>query len=499
MLWLWIKTGKKQFIQHNIVENYMIKMLFRKNELNIDFTLFACGFFVLLAIVMLLPLGFGGNRNIPFHLYQAGLSVSLLLTAFAFIINPTNYSPQFPKSIMWIMFLCFLIIGWGMFQIQTWVPQSWHHPIWSEIIPALRISYEEYRGSISPDPASAWHGLNVLFTMMVTGFLFWIFGRNEKYAGIILESLLVATVFYAIYGLVNFGLGIEKILWFEKESYIGTLTSTFVNRNHAATYFGMGLVTASGLFWHGLTRVTGGQNMAKMKINSQSVVYYFQHRGILYLLAMALLACALLCTQSRAGLASTLSGLFVMASAFFIYIRKSKKGYGSFARISLAIILLFLLAFIVFVGHPLLERYARVAQDGLIRFEIWEVTWQAVKDSPWLGYGLNNFDSVFRFYRDENITSWIHRAHNDWLESLFSLGWGGFIALVMLWISIIAVFIRGIINRRRNGIYPAIALGCTVLVLSHALVDFSLQMPGVAMTYALIAGLGLAQSFSSRS
>ncbi|MCP4196499.1 MAG: hypothetical protein GY762_05045, partial [Proteobacteria bacterium] len=43
----------------------------------------------------------------------------------------------------------------------------------------------------------------------------------------------------------------------------------------------------------------------------------------------------------------------------------------------------------------------------------------------------------------------------------------------------------------------ATGLAATTLVSSHALFDFSLQIPAVAITYAAIMGLAVAQSFSS--
>jgi hypothetical protein len=55
----------------------------------------------------------------------------------------------------------------------------------------------------------------------------------------------------------------------------------------------------------------------------------------------------------------------------------------------------------------------------------------------------------------------------------------------------------GVFQRRRDGIYPAIAVAATVLVGVHAVVDFSLQIPAVAVTYAAILGMGVAQSFST--
>ena len=55
----------------------------------------------------------------------------------------------------------------------------------------------------------------------------------------------------------------------------------------------------------------------------------------------------------------------------------------------------------------------------------------------------------------------------------------------------------GVTRRRRDFVYPALAFAVSVQVAVHSLVDFSLQIPAVAATYALVLGLGFAQSWSS--
>jgi hypothetical protein len=43
-------------------------------------------------------------------------------------------------------------------------------------------------------------------------------------------------------------------------------------------------------------------------------------------------------------------------------------------------------------------------------------------------------------------------------------------------------------------VFPAVLAACSVLVAVHALVDFSLEMPANAATYALLLGAGCAQA-----
>jgi hypothetical protein len=44
-----------------------------------------------------------------------------------------------------------------------------------------------------------------------------------------------------------------------------------------------------------------------------------------------------------------------------------------------------------------------------------------------------------------------------------------------------------------------LAVGAAILVGVHSIFDFSLQMPAIAVTFAAILGLGVAQAFPARA
>jgi O-antigen ligase len=89
------------------------------------------------------------------------------------------------------------------------------------------------------------------------------------------------------------------------------------------------------------------------------------------------------------------------------------------------------------------------------------------------------------------------RAHNTYLENALELGIPA-AAMLCLAIALIAVqCFLGVGRRRRDFVFPALACAVSVQVAVHSLVDFSLQIPAVAAAYALVLGLGYAQSWSS--
>ena len=86
------------------------------------------------------------------------------------------------------------------------------------------------------------------------------------------------------------------------------------------------------------------------------------------------------------------------------------------------------------------------------------------------------------------------KAHNTYVEHLVELGVP---ATVLLYLGPLLLFgycLRGVFARRRERVFALVAVGATLLVGLHALVDFSLQIPAVAVTFAALLGLGVAQA-----
>ncbi len=88
-------------------------------------------------------------------------------------------------------------------------------------------------------------------------------------------------------------------------------------------------------------------------------------------------------------------------------------------------------------------------------------------------------------------------AHDTYIEHLVELGIPATILLYTGPVLLFGMCVRGVFNRRRDQVVPLVASSATVLVGLHSLVDFSLQIPAVAVTYAAILGAGCAQAMRS--
>jgi O-antigen ligase len=128
----------------------------------------------------------------------------------------------------------------------------------------------------------------------------------------------------------------------------------------------------------------------------------------------------------------------------------------------------------------------------------YEPTFQASKDNAFLGSGYGTFQDIYPLYRNENPYSRLvwDKAHNDYLELFLGLGIPVALVFLLCLTFVFAVVVRGYFRRRRNAIYPGIAVASTIVLAVHAFADFSAQIQAVAMVYAMILGVGAAQSHS---
>jgi len=128
-------------------------------------------------------------------------------------------------------------------------------------------------------------------------------------------------------------------------------------------------------------------------------------------------------------------------------------------------------------------------------------TIEAIRDHLLWGSGLGSFAQIFPLYRESEMsqtTVWT-KAHNTYLENALELG---LMAALALYCAVAGLFWRcwrGLRTRTRDRHFAAGGIAISVLVALHSLVDFSLQIPAVTVTYMYLMGIAVAQSFSSRT
>lgn len=449
-------------------------------------------FWGFLILLFLLPLPFGGNRPWASDLF-AVLSGLLLLAMLWQRREAPAWTGNPPRARLLASAIGLsLVVLWALAQTASWTPALWHHPIWEEVATILG----PLKSSISIAPDLLPEALARLLGYVAFFILALHAGREKEQARLILRTIAGAGICYALYGLLVHATGSDTILWFKKWAYQGFLTSTFVNKNSYAAYAGLGLLCAIAVTRESLKTIKVKDHILAQKSRAAAIFTSLRLRDYALFLPVPLLLGALALTGSRAGVASTFLGAFSLLFALAINHRWTPKRWALLAG-GLAIVFLL---FVGLGGDTLLTRIEdqRVGEDSSTRLAAYELEQQAISDNPWLGFGLGSFDNAFRLYRDATLPIWFHHAHNDYLEMMMDLGVP---MALLLFFSIafpVSCCISGIWKRRRDAIYPAIAVAATLLLGTHSLVDFSFHIPAIAATYAALLGLGVAQSFSSQ-
>ena len=446
-------------------------------------------FRALVTLVLLAPLPFGSFPVWAWSIVAAGTG-ALLLGWGAQVFTASLTAIRLPARLWWSVAPFVAAMLWAMFQTVPLAPPSLHHPLWRDTARVLGI---EYTGTISLDPASSRE--SIVRIASYAG-IFWLalqLGRTREHARSVLFAVAMGTAGYALYGLAVEFSGANMILWWEKTAYRDVVTSTFVNRNSFATFAGIGLLCTTAALADRLRRSAGRVGGARERLR-RLIAEDFSPIAIL-LAGWLALAVAILLSESRAGTAASLLGLLALLS-----ILAARRGIGARLLILGAIVATVAgSALFDLSGGGLERRLWTTPSDWTDRVEIHAQTASAIRDAPVLGTGLGTFVSVYRLYRTGHFEAEVNAAHNDYLELALELGVPAATCFLASLVALALHCAAGVFTRRRDAVFPAVGFAASVLVGAHALVDFSLQIPAVAATFALVLGVGVAQSWSTRN
>jgi O-antigen ligase len=386
-----------------------------------------------------------------------------------------------------------VVIAFVVFQIIPLTPESWHNPVWGEAGAALGQSVV---GSIAVDRQVALADLLRLATYAGVCAVAIIVCTDGARARTALRSMIIVGTGYAVYGLIVYWSGSETILWFKKWAYAGDLSATFVNRNSAAAFFG--LCSLCALAELSLSLQTIRLYGTWHDYGAQLIEQLSRRIGLLLAIFLTITACVL--THSRGGLFSTVIGWIVLG----VGLRGSWGGERRRALMLLSALIVALAATAVIISGGLTFERAFEFINGPLdpgdgRLAVYGATIRAISDHPLLGTGLGSFVSVFPYYRPDSVVSFYDLAHNDYLQNMLELGIPAALCLFIAVAWLIGLCVRGLRVRQRYIAFPALGLAASALVCVHSLMDFSLQIPAITVTYMLLLGIGVAQSLLPRT
>lgn len=432
------------------------------------------------------PLPFGSARPWAWSLLGFMALALLLLSAAVEAVGPRATRPV--RQLAVPCALGIVLVSWILLQSLPGGLFGLHHPLWdhvSEVLGTRAIA------SISVDREASRVHLFRLLTYAAVFWTAWQVGQRRDGAALVVKAIAMVGAVYAAYGIVEYSSGNPSILWFPKWTYGEDVTSTFVSRNSFATYAGLGLVCNLLLFANTLmTKIDTSSRLTTILSTIENLVW----RGKWAVVGLGVVGSALLLSHSRGGVSSSLCAVVTFAVAVAI-----APSLRSRQQVVFAILLaggggaLFVMS-----GEGLLVRFVETSVSGDGRNDLYRAMFRAIHDNILTGSGLGSFSSIYPMYQETTFDGIMHFAHDEFLENALDLGMPGFFLLITLLMTLIGFCIVGIMKRRRDVFFACAAVSASVLVGVHSLVDFSMQIPAVAVTYAAILGVGVAQSVSSR-
>jgi len=458
---------------------------------------------LLMLLVVLSPLPLGSNREWSWTLCALFAAVLTLL----WVVTRGWRADELRRFVHPAIPLLFLAAcAWVVVQAWTGVPDSWKHPLWQQTATVLAMdlsgdlprdlagdSYRELPGRISLAAEDGWTALVRLLSYTLVFFLAFVLGREASRARAMFGWMVAAGLAYGVFGLIVFWSDYSPDWLFGARSLLPDVRSTFINRNHFATWQGLTLLCATT--WFATRMARNDARPYSMPEDRATRIESFILKAWLPLGVILLMVTALVLTHSRGGFVATLLAVIVL----LLLLERHSQGKKKTARvIVLTALAVCSLAFYM-TSEALLDRLERTDITSEERVIVFANVQRGISDNPLLGFGYGTFRDSFRLY--DRIASPVHydRAHNTWLENLFELGLPAALALFLALGGLAATCLKGVWTRRRDWAFPATGVAASVLVGVHALVDFSLQLPAVAILYACIMGVACAQSRSSQT
>lgn len=442
-------------------------------------------FYALILLIVLSPIPNGSNRNWSWSLCALIISSLLIL----WVVNVLIRNRQISLSLSPVMIGLFLFPGlWAFMQASSFMPQILAHPLWSMINEVLG---EAVQATISLSPDNSKIAAMRLFSYGMVFFLSFQFCRSKFHAETMLKYLAYSAVIYALYGVITHWGNINIFFWIEPETKLSSLNSTFINRNSYATYAGLGLLC---LMARSITNASRHDRAAYGALMSrQAIIENYIFSNWQSLLGLMLLTTALIGTESRGGFFSVVIAVFTLQIIIVVKTKlKTKLAFASVAGVLIVVTLAFSAS-----SNGLFKRLDLIQSESTERLNVFELTLDAIKDNPLLGAGYGGYQEGFRLYRSDEVRLVYDKTHNTYLENAFELGLPASASLLLAIFWVMVLSIKGVMRRRRDWFYPAAGVSATMLVAVHSLFDFSLQIPAIAITYAAIMGMSVAQSFSS--
>jgi O-antigen ligase len=410
-------------------------------------------------------------------------------------VGQANYGNGSHKVLAIPFLLCAGVLIWAVLQILTIAPPSWAHPLWRIAADTLEVPVG---GTISINPWRTETEILKLASYVAAGWLAFQMATLAEVADRLTICIIVITAAYALYAIILELSGYSQTDLFYavpvRHTYIA---GPFMLHNSFATYCGLGtLIATTKVFSAGSESVITSRGWKQFIFTA---LQFCLARGALYIISAFLCFAAVVASASRLGFVSTMGGLAALALGACLI--KGANSVRRWSAVGISCIVLPIAILIIGQGDTLITRVGMLFSSDaadVVRPVLWSAAWRMIEGSPWIGLGLGTFEDAYPMYATNVFPFVMDKAHSDYLEFAAGVGlpaaivwWGAF-----TWFTVRCF--QGVRERRRNRSYALVGGAASILIGMHSCADFSLQLPAVALLYAILLGIGVAQSYSSR-
>jgi O-antigen ligase len=292
-------------------------------------------------------------------------------------------------------------------------------------------------------------------------------GRQRLLSGVAGVAGLVAMI-----GIVHELLGADKLYGvYQPEHLHPIVMAPLMNANHLACLMSLGAIIAAGLAFH--------------ERRAPAV-------RALWIVIVALCIGVGLATKSRGGVMGLAAGTTV--AAVVMVLQRLRDAAETQRRdvlrvaIPAAVVVLCTLVLVVYLGggevrHELESTHLAELENPRSKYAAWGSALELIEDAPVLGIGRGAFETAFTRVHPASSQFTFSHVENEYLQAVVDWGVGGAILLVLAGGTAVLLAIR----RWRHGALGAAALGGLTAVAVHSVVDFGLELPGVAIPTIIVA------------
>ena len=362
------------------------------------------------------------------------------------------------------------------------------------------------RLTLSLSPSASVYELILIVCYGLFGYLVLRTLRSRGRAEILVVVILASALFQSFYGMAETFSGHEMILGRAKRYGLGSVTGTFVNRNHLAGFLEMAFPLSLGYL------LVKARYFAMEKgLSLRRRILWFSQESLQWTLLLGLvpafIGVGLIFSKSRSGimvLAVTAVLAAVAAASWRVFSDADGEVKGSSGEGRLKgraegrivrLVVMAVLAAAVWLGiGPIIDRFSEVDISAEVRKTFYQNTLEMIGDFPWTGTGKGTYVNAYAMYEKVDDRVRLSFAHNDYLEYAAENGVIGGGALIFAGVGLV-VWLVGMWRRRRSSFAKGIGLGALLgvtAILLHGFTDFNLQITANAVYFTALAMLAVA-------